>query len=415
MDMNTWDCNAKLVRNWYTTTGQVVGWMENKGVEFGEVKSFTSERLYKLYHYSKTGWAKGGWLGQVTVAAMSKYLTDNGVEVRTETRATKLLTNSNGDVTGVVATHGDEELRISAKAVIIATGSISGNDQLRARFYPGEDYSHVYIMGNLPWTTGDGLIMAEEIGAGSTHISTLFIGPHGHNTNESVGTLMRDPNLIKVNRLGYRFVDEAIGVTREYYPWMNCFALDKQPDKVCYVLIDEATLRRFQRDNKNNALFQSRGDQNRNWLEKLDTALPDEAQKGRAKIANTLDEIAQYIGCDPSTLKETISKYNSYCENKYDAELLKNPDYLVPLTTPPYYAMQGYSGIDTCVGGIRTDHNLAVVNKKESPIKGLYAGGVAVGNWASIGYGPFGSCFSFATYSGYASGKNAAKYVLGKA
>jgi len=40
---------------------------------------------------------------------------------------------------------------------------------------------------------------------------------------------------------------------------------------------------------------------------------------------------------------------------------------------------------------------------------------VAVGNWLSIGYGPFGSCFSFTTYSGYAAGKNAAKFVLGEA
>jgi hypothetical protein len=50
-----------------------------------------------------------------------------------------------------------------------------------------------------------------------------------------------------------------------------------------------------------------------------------------------------------------------------------------------------------------------------APIKGLYAAGIAVGNWQSIGYGPFGSCFSFTTYSGYAAGKNTAKFVLGKA
>jgi len=344
---------------------------------------------------------------------MLKSLKENGIEIRTETRATKLLTNSNGDVTGVVATHGDEELRISAKAVIIGTGSISGNDKLKARFYPGEDMSHVHIMGAQPFATGDGLIMAEEIGADSTHISTLFIGPHGHNTNESVGTLMRRPNLIKINRLGYRFVDEAICVTRDYYTWMNCLALDRQPDKVCYVLIDEATLRQFQKEKKMYALFESMGGPN--WLEDLDKGIPDEEKKGRAKVANTWDEIARYIGCDPGTLKNTISQYNSYCKNKYDAEFLKDPEYLLPLTNPPYYALQGYSGIDTCIGGIRTNHNMEVVNKKFSPIKGLYAAGVAVGNWLSIGYDPFGSCFSFTTYSGYAAGKNAAKFVLNKA
>jgi fumarate reductase flavoprotein subunit len=251
--------------------------------------------------------------------------------------------------------------------------------------------------------------MAEEIGAAHTHISTLWIGPHGHNTDESTGTLARRPNLIKVNRLGYRFVDEAIAVTRDF-PWMNCLALDRQPDKVCYVLIDEATLREFQRTKTVYANFEAMGGPN--WLEKLDEAFVSEEKEGRARIADTWDDIARYIGCDPEVLKDTVSQYNTYCENRYDAEFLKDPDYLLPLTTPPYYAIQGYSGIDTCIGGLRTNHDLEVVDKKDAPIKGLYAAGVVVGNWLGIGYGFFGSEFSFTSYSGYAAGKNAAKYIL---
>jgi fumarate reductase flavoprotein subunit len=407
MDMHSWYCNAKLVRNWMTSTGNVVEWLEKKGIEFGEVVPFTHERLFATHHSTKTGGT-----GQAVMQAMLKILKENKIEVRTETRVKKLLTNARGDVIGVEATHGSEELRITAKAVIIGTGSISASDKLKARFYPGEDQSNVYIMGAQPFATGDGLIMAEEIGAASTHISTLFIGPHGHNTDESVGTLMRRPNLIKVNRLGYRFVDEAIGVTRNF-PWMNCLALDRQPDKVCYVLIDHATLKEFQKTKKSYALFEAMGGPN--WLEELDKGIVAEEKKGRAKVADTWDVIARYIGCDPEILKNTITQYNSFCENKYDAEFLKDPAYLLPLTTPPYYAFQGYSGIDTCIGGLRTNHNLEVVNKKETPIKGLYAGGIVVGNWLGIGYGFFGSEFSFTTYSAFAAGKNAAKFVLNKA
>jgi len=49
-------------------------------------------------------------------------------------------------VTGVIATRGDEEITVSAKAVIIATGSISANETLKKRFYPGEDMTNVHIM-----------------------------------------------------------------------------------------------------------------------------------------------------------------------------------------------------------------------------------------------------------------------------
>lgn len=405
MDLHSWYCDAKLVRNWYTTTGSVVEWLEKKGVKFGDVTAFPSENYAAAYH-----WGNKEWLGKATVNAMLKYLNDNGAEIRTNTRATKLITNVNGDVTGVEAAAGDEKLVVSAKAVILATGSITANPELRARFYPGEDMSNMYLAGAQQFATGDGLIMAEEIGAASTHISTLYIGPHGHNTSEATGAMMRRPNLIRVNKLGYRFVDESTVVTREFYSWFSCLAVDRQPDKVCYVLFDEATLRKFQKEKKSMGAFEMFG--GATWLEDLDKAIPDEEKKGRAKTAKTWDEIAKYIGCQPETLKNTIAQYNGYCKNKYDNEFLKDPEFLLPLTTPPYYALQGYSGIDTCIGGIRANHNLEVVNKKSIPIKGLYAAGIAVGNWLSIGYGPFGSCFSFTTYSGYAAGKNAAKFVL---
>lgn len=441
MDMHNWYCNAKLVRNWMTSIGDVIEWLEKRGVEFSKVDSFLHDRLFKTHHYAKTG-----AVGKAVMNAMLPILKENGVEVRTNTRATKLLTNSNGDVIGVLATSGNEELRISAKAVIIGTGSISSNDELKARFYPGEDLSHVTIMANQGFPTGDGLIMAEEIGAASTHISTLFIGPHGHNTNEQVGALMRRPQLPKVNRLGYRFANEDLGVTSNF-GWMFCLSVDRQPDKVCYSLMDTSILKEFQRTKEVYSKFDQTGPRrSANMMQELtkkkeqassesteseeliaqfekkradwvDTVVEDiyaEVKEGRAIVADTWDEIARYIGCDPATLKDTIMQYNTFCLNKYDGEFLKMSEYLWPLINPPYYALQGYSGIDTCIGGLRTNHNLEVVNKKEAPIKGLYAAGVCVGNWLGVGYAFYGSEFSFTQYSGYAAGKNAAKYVISK-
>ena len=150
------------------------------------------------------------------------------------------------------------------------------------------------------------------------------------------------------------------------------------------------------------------------WLETVDEDIREEAEADRLKIADTLDEIAQWIGCDPETLKNTVAEYNTHCQNKYDADFLKEAQFLRPLTTPPYYAMKAYSGIDTCIGGLRTNHRLEVLNKDLYPIKGLYAAGVVVGNWLGIGYGFYGSEMSFTTYSGYAVGKNAADFVLKK-
>jgi flavin-dependent dehydrogenase len=43
-----------------------------------------------------------------------------GVELMTETRGTRLLTDDNGAIVGVLATQGDKELEIHAKSVVIA-------------------------------------------------------------------------------------------------------------------------------------------------------------------------------------------------------------------------------------------------------------------------------------------------------
>ncbi|MBN1626576.1 MAG: FAD-dependent oxidoreductase, partial [Deltaproteobacteria bacterium] len=285
MDMTNWYCDGKLVRKWMCMSGDMIRWLEEKGVEFDNVIAFTGPGLVRAYHMTK------GSTGKNIVNALLKNCSEKGVEILTETRATRLLTDSSGTVTGVLATRGDEELRISAKAVILATGSISSNDALKGRFYPGQDMSNVHIMAEAySHATGDGLIMAEEIGAASTHISTLFIGPHGHGWNEQTGVLVRRPHLVKINRNGERFVDESISVNRNW-GWMMSMAVDRQPDKVCYAIMDEAMLHGFQKNKKIYAPYEAMGMREGDtdetaWLDTIDKDIKDEEKLGRIKIAD---------------------------------------------------------------------------------------------------------------------------------
>jgi len=150
------------------------------------------------------------------------------------------------------------------------------------------------------------------------------------------------------------------------------------------------------------------------WLDDIREDIRSEEEAGKLKILKTLDEVAEYIGAKPETLKKTIAQYNTYCKNKYDDEFLKDPEFLLPITTPPYYVFKGYQGIDTCVGGLRINHNLEVLNKELYPIKGLYAAGVVTGGWMNQGYGFWGSQMSFVFYSGNTVGKIATEYADGQ-
>ena len=80
---------------------------------------------------------------------------------------------------------------------------------------------------------------------------------------------------------------------------------------------------------------------------------------------------------------------------------------MLPLTTPPYYVLNGPSGIDSVVGGVQVDNHNRVVNGKGKAIPGLYAGGVLTSGWLNGLYAFFGSEMSYSVFSG----RNAAQEI----
>jgi fumarate reductase flavoprotein subunit len=429
--MTYWHCNAKLVRKWFMQSADLVCWLEHKGVRFKADETLTDRQgKYQIMHNIE---GRGNQLINTLLDACQK----EGVELMTETRGTRLLTDETGAVDGVVAIQGDKELDIQAKSVIIATGSIAYNQELLERFYPGKDFSHVKIMNAVPHNTGDGLLMAEAVGAGNGHMSTLYIGPHNHPSNMRVGNIMRRPMMLYLNRNGERFVDESIP-THETFPWMRSIAMELQPDRMCFPMMDESIFREMLRRRENLSSTEARQgiskrqdhlatygqnaqalepgmDDPCGWLDMLEDDFKDEIARGkdaRLAIFNTLDEVAEYIGVDPTVLKTSVAEYNRSCEIKYDGEFLKDPKYLWPLTKPPYYVFKGYQGIDTPVGGILIDHNMRVLDKRHYPIKNLYAAGVCTSGWANNGYGFAGTCLGSSLFGGFSAGKLAAEEAV---
>ena len=94
--------------------------------------------------------------------------------------------------------------------------------------------------------------------------------------------------------------------------------------------------------------------------------------------------------------------------------MAKDRKYLVPLRTPPYYAIK--CGVDFIAthGGITVNQHMEVLNQQDSPIGGLYAAGVEIGGADSDTYNLItsGHSFGFAVNSGRIAGENAAGYAL---
>lgn len=414
-----WNCDAKLVRRWFTELPTVADWLEKHRVVLTEPTAFSgNKRTYVRFH--------GG--GNMLINTLVEECEQAGVEMLLNTRATKLLLDADGAVVGVAAVQGETVLAVEAKSVVIATGSVANNTKLLNELYPGKGYDEVKRMSAVPHNTGDGYIMAREVGAMKGDMNILFIGPQLHGLNVQVGNLIRRPMLIEVDANGERFADESLPLHSDF-GWMRAVAQDRLKDHKCYCVMDESILRRMIAEKKNLTAYEAGQGQAKTadildrygknvtrfidtssteWIDHLEEHFPEIEAKGKMAICSTLDEVAAWIGCDPARLKETVTRYNEYCENGYDNDYLKPSEYLWPLQKAPYYVFEGAQGIDTCVGGIRIDRHLRVLDEKYDHIPNLYAAGVCTSGWTNSYYSYFGACLSLSVCSGYAAGMEAA-------
>ncbi|MBP1736907.1 MAG: Succinate dehydrogenase [Oscillospiraceae bacterium] len=416
MYISNWSCDSRLVRRWMRESGKVMDWLEGYGVEFDEVGTCSGPiQTYHMSHHRT---------GLEIVNRLTDACVTYGVKVLTGTRAKKLLTDRNGEITGVMAQKGEAEINIRTKSVILATGSLAANQELVKRFFPGRGYENAKIMAAMPFSTGDGFLMAEEAGAMAGRVSPNYIGPHNHPRNVLIGCLLRRPHMMIVNKNGERYINEDLYGQGEF-GWMSGKALEEQPFHICYPMMDEACFRDMIANKE--CANEVEGNQSRHsaetgllmeevdpcaWLDSVEKYMPREVEDGMMKICGSLEEAAQWIGCDVDTLSETVERYNGFCDDGRDDDFLKNPKYMYPLKTPPFYVFKGLHGIDNFIGGIKVNDRLEVLNSEFKPIPGLYAAGIATSGWLGQGYGHAGTEMGLTTFSGYSAGYAAGEYAV---
>lgn len=408
MEEAEWKIDPILARDLIRKSKDILQWLEEKGLIFDHIitlggsEAFESgEDVPRVFHMFEAELDKDKAIGSRLVETLVKECKTIGVQPLCETAAKKILTDENGKVNGVIADTKDKAVKITTKGAIIAAGGFTGNKDLINKYFPS--FGDVYNNG-LPQMTGDGILMAAEAGAADDdQVSMGFMGPHHYPWAMSLNLLLRRPQVMLVNKNGERY----IGSPRKG----GTYALNRQTGKVCYALLDSDLLRDIIRKREVCGSGEQAMGDNGAWLDRLEDDLKRESTEGKAKIADSLDEIAEYIGAQPVVLKATVERYNSFCDKGYDKDFLKDKEYLIPLRTPPYYAILGRQGFDSTGGGIKINHRMEVINKRHNIIPGLYAAGDNAAGVLSIAYKYPGQALMFALYSGYAAGENAAKYI----
>ena len=420
MNFAHWKINPRIVRAFIDKSGDTIRWLEEKGLVFS-CSPFYPNQAPVTWHIPK---GRGAALMKV----LAQNCEDLGVQLLIHTPAKKILTAAKGNISGVLAETKGEEFKITAKSIIIATGGYGGNKKLLKKYCP--NYQDSMECVGLPHT-GDGLVMAAEIGATTEGLGMVQLcGPTPHKASLRIGTppnifriglmpIALEPYTLWVNRRGERFVDETAG----YNHFQSSNAVARQPDNVTYTIFDSKMTQTMTEQGLVLAIEQelvlpagnpsgAQGDK----LPGLERELRAQVDKGLIKISNSWDEIADWIGADPKALKATIDEYNAACDQGYDPIFAKDRRYLMPLRTPPYYAIKCHAGFLTTIGGIRINEHTEVLDKQDNPIPGLCAAGVDTSGWESETYCDVlsGHACGFAINSGRIAGENAAKFVLGE-
>lgn len=267
----------------------------------------------------------------------------------------------NGKVVGVRAQGADgTPYTITAtQGVIIATGGFSSSVELRERF--NEYFPHLderVHSTNTPANTGDGILMAEKVGAQLIDMQEMQLYKL---TNYQVGgsdKLVGSFSNILVNKKGERFVNE--------YGEENDIAstILAQPESMCYVLAD----------GKNNNLKEGK---NANGFD-----IEELVEKGYVLRADSLEELAKQIGADPKTLIATVEQFNQFVDNQNDTQfgrtIFTEAD---KIQTAPFYASLSIPSIHHTMGGIKINTEAQVLNTENKVISGLYAAGEVVGGF----------------------------------
>lgn len=318
------------------------------------------------------------------------------IEVMLETPAKELIQNEDGEVVGVIAENNGEKIMVKAqKAVVMATGGFGANEALLKAYYPCPFYYN-----GLSYAQGDGLIMAQKVGAQMWHMLGIC-GQLGFKAPEYEAAFqIRTPskNFIVVGGDGKRFEDETN--VKVHNAWRAASIYDPEklcyPRIPCYIIFDKAT--------KEKAPMSRDWRPQNDYFWSLDNSA--EVEKGWIREGETLSALAEKLSMEGASLEQTVTRFNESCRNGLDPEFGRAIEFMGPIDTPPYYAIPLWPTIISTSGGPRHDKKSRVLNNDNKPIPRLYAAG-ELGSFIGMLY-EAGSGFAECLVFGKIAGSNAA-------
>lgn len=278
-----------------------------------------------------------------------------GVDMFFSVKGEELVEND-GKVTAIKASYGDQEIVFNAnKGVILATGGFASNVEMRKKY--NANYDERFKTTARDVSSGDGILMAEEIGAQLVDMEFIQVYP---TCNPQTGIISYVANArmdggILVNQEGQRFVNE-MGRRDD----ISNAILD-QTGSYAYLVWGQETEEIGHMTEVHSVEFQK-------WID-----------SGLLHVADTLEECAEYFDVDPQALVATVEAYNTSVEDGVDEDFNRSGS-VRKTATGPFYIQKVVPSSHHTMGGVAINTNAQVLDTEGNVIEGLYAAGEVTGD-----------------------------------
>lgn len=339
--------NLDLVMTMTKGSSEAIAWLDTKNASLPNVGSLGGASVMRAHRATVDGTINGSTtpVGSYLVKQLTAAVNEEAkIDLRMNSEATELVMED-GKIVGVKVSSPEGDYTVNAKAVILASGGF-GADLERVAYY--QPSLEGFITTNAPGITGDGIDMAVAVGAATVDMDQIQIHPSVYTETASLITEgIRGDGAILVNQSGVRFIDEM--GTRDVVSAAEL----AQEGGYAWTILDQKMM-------------------------DASSTYTSYYTKGYALMGETIEALAEQMGTDADTLKNTLDTWNASVASQTD-DAFGRTSFAQPLDTAPFYAVKVAPGIHHTMGGVVINTSAEVLNADGQTIPGLYAAGEITG------------------------------------
>ena len=399
--------DARMTWLMVNNTGDSVDWLHDTvGVEFEEAINHFPEHTNDRAFYPK------GKLPGYLTGTMEQHYLSNGGEFLLETRAQHLLTED-GRVIGASCSTADGTLNIYADVTLLATGGYGASVALR----PADQMGTLFYGASA--STGDGIIMAEEVGAMTHYMQYLKSYPQGIEKPLDGGNITADGTTFRGNAYISPLASQAVTLN-DGAIYVNVEGERCMNENMDFVSIKKVTQK--QTDMTVYLVMDQKGYDKWMGMMEVSAGLTPEivapwldADDGKPVFRKgaTVEEAAAKAGIDAEKLSATVAHFNEMVASGKDDDFGRAEMSVGLDSDGPIYIVEQRLRMATSLGGLKTSTSFEVYDENEQAIDGLYACGEVIGGVHGDESMP-SNCVAWAVTSGRLAAKAAADAVKAK-